>query len=139
MQCGCLPPPTPNALKAVLPPSPCEGALPTGCTLTWLARAANRAETRHAWHYPLRLLGTKPPPGPGVEGGAKGCPLLPPPPPCAAGQPHVQQPVPGPISPVPRTSIANPTVHSEDRSLGKVVAALSGREPGIHTYTPPEG
>lgn len=37
------------------------------------------------------------------------------------------------------TSVANPTVHSEDRSLGKVVAALSGREPGIHTYTPPEG
>lgn len=36
-------------------------------------------------------------------------------------------------------SVANPTVHSEDRSLGKVVTALSGREPGIHTYTPPEG
>lgn len=42
-----VPLPSCHTSKAALPASPQEGALPMGCTLTWLERAMNHTE---AWH-----------------------------------------------------------------------------------------
>ena len=58
-----FPTPPRHSSKAALPASPWEGALPTGCMLTWLERAVNHAETWHVWHYPPCLLDTEPPSG----------------------------------------------------------------------------